>query len=153
MSAAATALDRGLNRLIYTREFLRTLRPKALQKLVRHPGLFEAEALRGARTFRRFDDLFTAPVHGFADAAEYWSRAGSKPHLNAILVPTLLINARNDPFLPSGALPRPHQVAPAVTLEFPAQGGHAGFPSHPPSDGLPWLPARILEFFGSAPAG
>lgn len=152
LNAAGATLDRGASRLIYTREFLRTLKPKVLRKLARHPGLCRREALHAAATLRRFDDLYTAPAHGFADAADYWSRASSRPWLGAIRVPTLLLNARNDPFLPAAALPDANQASPAVTAEFPAQGGHAGFPSRPRFGGLPWLPARILEFLEGASA-
>ncbi len=107
------------------------------------------EAIRAASTLYRFDDLFTAPLHGFRDAADYWTRASSKPWLNSISVPTLILNARNDPFLPAAALPRPDDVSAAVTLEFPAQGGHAGFVSGPFPGRLDWLPQRLLSFFAA----
>ena len=98
------ALDRGLNRLIYTRHFLATLRPKSLAKLEKFPGIYDAAAVRAARTFREFDNVVTAPLHGFRDVDHYWSEAASGPWLARIRVPTLLLNARNDPFLPEHAL-------------------------------------------------
>jgi hypothetical protein len=141
LTAAAGALDRGLNRLLYTRMFLATLKPKSLAKLAEAPELFDGERLRRARTFREFDDVFTAPLHGFRDVEHYWSSSSSGPWLAHIRVPTLLINARNDPFLPEPALrAATRNVAAAVTLELPGRGGHVGFPGD-------WLARRLLEFF------
>jgi hypothetical protein len=147
MIAASTRLNRGLSRMIYTRMFLSTLKPKALRQLERHPGLFDGERIRHASTFREFDDLFTAPVHGFIDAMHYWAQASSKPRLRHIARPTLIINARNDPFLPEYALPRPDEVSPTVELDFPPHGGHVGFATGPFPGRLDWLPRRILNFF------
>jgi hypothetical protein len=147
LAAAGNALDRGLNRLLYTRHFLATLRPKSLAKLALFPGLYDAEAIRAARTFREFDNLVTAPLHGFRDTDDYWSRASSGPHLAGIRVPTLLLNARNDPFLPEHALlAAAREAAPAVVLEFPATGGHAGFLAGPFPGRHGWLAEHVLEF-------
>ena len=149
LPAAGRALDRGWNRLFYTRHFLATLIPKSLAKLERFPALYDAAAVRRARTFRRFDDLVTAPLHGFRDVEHYWSTAASGPWLERIGVPTLVINARNDPFLPEQALlAAARKAAPGVVLEFPRTGGHAGFVAGP-FPGRPWLPQRIFEFFGN----
>ena len=128
LAASGRAIGRGLNRLIYTRRFLRTMKPRALQKLAQHPGLFKAEALRTAHTLYEFDNVFTAPLHGFRNTEDYWARASAKPHLQQIRVPALVLNARNDPFVPAASLPQP---APGdwVTLWQPRQGGHVGFPS------------------------
>jgi uncharacterized protein len=145
--AAAGALDYGLNRFIYTRHFLRYLRPKALEKITAHELTIDAQALRASSTFRQFDDLFTAPVHGFKDAKDYWRRSSSKPWLKEIKLPTLLINARNDPFLPASALPQISEVSAAVSLEFPESGGHVGFVTGQFPGCLDWLPSRILRFF------
>ena len=150
--AAGAALRHGLNR-VYTREFLRTLKPKTLAKLKRHPGLFDRAAMARARTFDEFDNLFTAPVHGYADVLDYWRRASSKPDLIRVAVPTLVINARNDPFLPARHLPRPMQVSGAIVLEQPADGGHVGFVSGPFPGHLRWLPERLLAFFAAAQGG
>ena len=146
LAAAGNALDRGFNRRVYTAHFLRSLRRKALAKLRRHPGLYDARAVAGVRSLRAFDDLVTAPLHGYRDADDYWRRASSKPGLAHVRVPTLLINARNDPFLPPHVLPGSAEVAPQVTLEYPAQGGHAAFPGAPFPGHIGWLPARILRF-------
>lgn len=145
--AASTQLDRGLGKLLYTRMFMGTLKPKALESLQRHPGLFDGGKLRRARTFIEFDDLVTAPIHGFGTALNYWRSASAKPRLGQIARPTLVLNARNDPFLPEQALPRQADVADSVTLEFPLHGGHVGFASGAFPGTLDWLPSRLLEFF------
>jgi predicted alpha/beta-fold hydrolase len=147
LMAAGNTLDRGFN-LLYVRHFLSTMKRQSLAKLSRYPGLFDAARVRAAGTLREFDDLVTAPLHGFRNTDDYWTRASSKPGLARIAAPTLVINARNDPFLPSSALPAPHEVASSVLLEQPASGGHAGFVSGRFPGNLGWLPARVLEFFG-----
>lgn len=152
LAAAGNVLDRGFNRYTYTRQFLRTLKRKSLAKLERFPGLYDAADVRRATTLRTFDDAVTAPIHGFAGVDDYWTRASSKPDLAHIRVPTLLINARNDPFMPGTALPTGSEVSSAVTLEFPDRGGHVGFVSGPFPGNLRWLPQRILEFFSAAEA-
>lgn len=149
LMAAGDALGGGFN-LIYARHFLVTMKRKSLAKLNRFPGLFDRERMVASRTLREFDDLVTAPLHGYRDTDDYWTRASSKPLLRHISVPTLIINARNDPFLPQHALPQAHDAAAAVTLEFPAAGGHVGFVSGRFPGHLDWLPRRILGFFGQA---
>lgn len=146
LSAAADALERGFNRAVYTRMFLATLKRKTAEKLQRFPALCDGERMRRARTLREFDDVVTAPLHGFRDAADYYARSSAKPWLRSIRVPTLVLNARNDPFLPSRHLPRADDVSPCVTLEFPPGGGHLGFVDGPFPGGYRWLPARIIEF-------
>ena len=147
LPAAGRALDRGLNRWLYTRMFLSTLKPKSLQKLEAFPGLFDARRVGAARTFREFDDGFTAPLHGFRDVDDYWTAAAAGPWLKEIRVPTLLLNARNDPFLPEHALlAAAREAAPSVLLEFPRTGGHVGFLSGPFPGRHDWLPRRLLQF-------
>jgi predicted alpha/beta-fold hydrolase len=141
LAAAGRALDRGINRLLYTRMFLSSLKPKSLAKLESFPGLFDAVRLSAARTFREFDDVFTAPLHGFRGVDDYWTSSSSGPWLAHIAVPTLVMNARNDPFLPEAALvAAARKAGPSVLLEFPARGGHVGFPGT-------WLAQRLIEFF------
>ena len=91
------ALGRGFNRL-YTHLFLRTLKPKCLEKLKQHPGLFDREQMLRAQNLYQFDDVVTAPLHGYRDANDYWHRASAKHVLFDITVPTLILNAQNDPF-------------------------------------------------------
>lgn len=146
MNAAGAALDQGFNRRVYTAHFLSTLKRKSLAKAARFPGLLDAAAIHAASTFREFDTLVTAKLHGFRDAEDYWTRASSKPLLPKIRVPTLVLNAKNDPFLPSPALPRPHEVSASVVLQQPETGGHVGFPDGSFPGHIDWLPQRILAF-------
>lgn len=151
LAASGWAIGRGFNRLVYTRRFLNTMKPKALQKLAQHPGLFNAEALRAARDLYEFDNAFTAPLHGFKNTEDYWSRASAKQHLRQIRIPALVVNARNDPFVPAWSLPRQADVGKHVTLWQPADGGHVGFPNGPipghvrsmPDTVGGWLAAQI----------
>jgi predicted alpha/beta-fold hydrolase len=129
LAAGGHAIGRGLNRQIYTRMFLRSMKPKALAKLAQHPGLFSRERLLAARDLYDFDNVFTAPLHGFRNTEDYWARASAKPHLAQIRIPALVANARNDPFVPASCLPGAHEVGRHVTLWQPAHGGHVGFPA------------------------
>jgi predicted alpha/beta-fold hydrolase len=127
LAAGGHAIGRGFNRLVYTRMFLNTMKPKALKKLAQHPGLFDRAALLAARDLYEFDKHFTAPLHGFRSTEDYWARASAKPHLASIRIPALLVNALNDPFVPASSLPKRHEVGAHVTLWQPAHGGHVGF--------------------------
>lgn len=126
--ASGHAIDRGLNRWLYARTFLQTMRRKAEAKWAQFPGLFDLQAVRRAKTLYAFDQVFTAPLHGFAGVDDYWQRASSKPHLPAVCVPALVLNARNDPFVPADSLPGPTDVGGWVELWQPECGGHVGFP-------------------------
>jgi len=148
LSACGHQLARGFNR-VYTRHFLRTLKRSAAAMLKRSPGLFDEQRMREARTLYDFDDVVTGPIHGFTGADDYWQRASCKPWLATIRVPTLLLNARNDPFLPAHALPGTDQVSAAVTLDFPEEGGHVGFVTGGLPGSLDWLPDRVIRFFRS----
>jgi hypothetical protein len=147
LTAAGRAIDRGFNRRVYARMFLSTMVPKALAMLRRHPGLFDGERLARARTMFEFDDTFTAPVHGFEGALDYWQRASAKPHLKRLRVPALLLNARNDPFVPGSSLPGATQAGPMVTLWQPAQGGHVGFADGRLPPALAAMPQAVLSWF------
>lgn len=127
LAASGRAIGRGFNRLVYTRMFLNTMKPKALRKLAQHPGLFDVGLLKAARDLYEFDNVFTAPLHGFKNTDDYWARASAKPHLHQIRIPTLVVNARNDPFVPSSCLPVQQDAGRHVTLWQPAHGGHVGF--------------------------
>jgi len=143
LAAGGAAIGRGFNRLVYTRMFLSTMKPKALAKLAQHPGLFDADALRAARDLYAFDDVFTAPLHGFAGTRDYWSRASAKPRLADIRVPALVVNAVNDPFVPGDSLPGPHEVGRHVTLWQPRHGGHVGFALGLPPGHVTGLPSAV----------
>jgi predicted alpha/beta-fold hydrolase len=143
LAAGGWALGRGLNRLVYTPMFLRTMKPKALRKLQQHPGLFDREALESARNLYDFDNVFTAPLHGFRNTDDYWARASAKPGLHALRLPTLLVHARNDPFIPAWSLPAAQEVSHHVTLWQSAQDGHAGFAQGLPPGNLAYLPELV----------
>ena len=143
LAGGGAALSRGLN-MIYTRMFLQTLKPKCVHKLKQYPGLFDRDTMLRARTLYEFDNIVTAPLHGFRDTDDYWHRASAKHVLSDITVPTLVLNAQNDPFLPPQHLPR--TASPHVTLDYPEHGGHAGFVAGSLPGRLNWLPQRMLRF-------
>ena len=146
LAACGHHLAKGFNR-IYTRHFLDTLKARSAARLQHFPGLFDEMRMHRSRNLWDFDDAVTGPVHGFAGADDYWTRSSAKPWLRKIAVPTLVINPRNDPFLPASALPGLPDVSASVRLEQPATGGHVGFVSGSFPGNLDWLPQRILHFF------
>lgn len=139
--------DNLFNREVYSRYFLRTLKPKVLEKSRRFPGVIDVMRLNQARDLRDFDNAYTAPMHGFKDAADYWQQSSSKPWLKHILTPTLVLNARNDPFLPEQVLPGPALGSASVVFHQPALGGHVGFVTGMWPGNLTWLPKRLAAFF------
>jgi predicted alpha/beta-fold hydrolase len=144
--AGGHAIGRGFGRRVYTPMFLRTMKPKAMAKLRQHPGLFDPNKLLASRDLYEFDDVFTAPLHGFRSAEDYWTRASSKPHLRDIRIPALVLNALNDPFVPRASLPKQSDVGPHVTLWQPADGGHVGFAGGPfPGHGFV-MPEAVFEW-------
>ena len=149
LATAGHRLGRGFNR-VYTWNFLQTLKRKSLAKLHMHPGIYDRRAVAAARNLYEFDNVVTAPLHDFRDTDDYWTRASSKGELRRIGIPTLIVHARNDPFLPGAHLPVPAEVAPIVTLDLPDHGGHVGFVSGAFPGHLDWLPERILAYFGEA---
>ena len=144
LERGARFISTGFSR-IYDRHFLSTLRDKALRKLERYPGLFSRERLAKAQTLMQFDDVVTAPIHGFRDAHDYYTRSSSLQWLNGIRVPTFLLSAVDDPFLPAEVLVQVREVAqvnPRLTLEFTPRGGHVGFVS----GRWPWRAAYYAEW-------
>jgi len=146
LAAGGRALARGFN-LVYTAMFLATLRRKALAKIGRFPGIASPDEVRASRNLYEFDNAYTAPVHGFRDTDDYWSRASGKPWLRSVQVPHLVLNARNDPFVPAASLPPAQDVSRFVHLEQPEEGGHIGFARGRPPGDLGFLPERLLRFF------
>ena len=144
--AGGVNLGRGLNRWIYTPMFMRTLVPKALAKWQQSPGVFDRLRLQRARTLHDFDDVFTGPVHGFRNADDYWVRASAKPLLKQVAVPLLLLNARNDPFVPAHSLPTPDEVSASVQLWQPPHGGHVGFASGAWPAHVQAMPLAVTEW-------
>lgn len=143
LAASGASIGQGFNRQVYTRMFLQTMKPKALRKLKQFPGLFDGDALRAAKDLYAFDNIFTAPLHGFKNTDAYWRNASAKPGLSRIRIPALVLNARNDPFVPAASLPAPKDVGDWVTLWQPHDGGHVGFPLGVPPVGLSALPQAV----------
>ena len=129
---------------VYERHFLRSLVRKVEAKLAAYPDLIAAERLPGVRTLYDFDDLMTGPVHGFAGADDYYARSSAIRFLHGVRVPTLLLSAVDDPFLPATVLDEVRAIAvanPALTIEFHEQGGHVGFVG----GRVPWQPDYYAE--------
>ena len=146
LAACAAVLDRGLNRRLYTANFLSTMKAKLDEKAHLYRGLLDLTAARRARTFAEYDRVVTAPLNGFADERDYWARSSSAQFLAGIRRPTLLVNALNDPFMPASALPRAAVAASRwLEADFVEEGGHAGF-----LEGFAgrrsWAEARALAF-------
>ena len=150
LSASADQIDRWSN-WHYTQYFLHSLRQKMRVKARQHPDRVSARRLWRIQTLRGFDDAYTAPLHGFDGADDYYRRASSKPLLSDLTVPTLLLNAANDPFLPPSCYPyaiaRGHSQ---FTLEVPQSGGHVGFVALN-DRGEYWSERRTLSFLSSLP--
>ena len=146
LTASGHAIDTGFNKAVYARMFLATMKPRAMQKLEQFPGLFDPQELRAAKTLYAFDNVFTAPLHGFSGTDDYWGRASAKPGLIRVQVPALVLNARNDPFIPAACLPTQDQVSDHVTLWQPEQGGHVGFASGTFPADLKEMPGAVMEW-------
>ncbi len=143
-------LQRGFAR-VYDRHFLRSLRQKARRKLAQHPYLFDSVKLEAARTIEDFDDAVTGPIHGFAGSHDYYERSSSISWLSRIQLPTLLLSAEDDPFLPASVLDRVREIAgthPNLHLHFAKSGGHVGFVSgRIPFRPVYWAEERLMTFF------
>lgn len=129
LARGSRRIGQGFSR-VYERHFLRSLTAKAERKLVAHPDLFDRSRLGGLRTLWDLDDLITGPVHGFRDAADYYERSSARRFLAGVRVPTLLLSAADDPFLPVAVLDEVRATAarnPCLTPEFYPHGGHVGF--------------------------
>ncbi len=137
---------------IYMRRFLRDLRKKIRIKMRAMPGEINDKGYAQLRTFEDFDNRYTAPIHGFADANDYWRKSSCRPFLKNISIPTLLVNARNDPFLAGPCFPIEESEAnPHLYLEMPISGGHVGFVTFNP-EGEYWSETRAVSFLGANPS-
>lgn len=145
LKSSSLQLARPQNR-VYMNRFLRSLKQKMLQKNTLFPGKLNLENLEKIRTFTEFDDRFTAPIHGFRDAEEYYRICSSVFYLKNITVPTLLMNARNDPFLAPACFP---EQSPMLHTQYPDFGGHTGFSMGFPN-GTYWSEIRSEMFIKSA---
>lgn len=145
LACSSHALDTAFNREIYMRRFIKSLADKIRQKEIVFPKEMDSTGLDKVRTFREFDSRYTAPLHGFIDAEDYWKRSSSRPFLEEIRLPALLVNAANDPFLGPGCFPREEAVASSFFhLEVPSTGGHVGFPGGVRNQS--WMTRRALRF-------
>ena len=142
LSACVKKLDSGINRRLYARHFLHSLRPKVIEKIKRYPSLCDTKKLRAIRTISEFDELYTAPVHGYRSALHYWHKASVHHVLEKVPSPLLCINALNDPLIPVSTLPPPPKNS-MVTVCRPAHGGHGAFLGNP--DG--WLFTTVYNYF------
>ncbi|WPJ97658.1 alpha/beta fold hydrolase [Coraliomargarita algicola] len=145
LASSAQRLEHWQNR-IYMARFMRTLRQKVREKAQRFPDQLCLDGLATMRTFAEFDDKYTAPIHGFTDANDYWTQCSCRHLLDKIALPTLLVNALDDPFLTPACYP--HQAAainPKFTLETPPHGGHIGFVTFA-DRGRYWSEKRAVAF-------
>ncbi|GAB2957940.1 alpha/beta fold hydrolase [Hymenobacter coalescens] len=150
LKAGSEHISRLENR-IYLNRFLKTLREKIRRKAELLPGQLSVEGLEELSDFPQFDDRYTAPLHGFKSADEYYERSSSGRYLDGIRLPTLIVNAQNDPFLPPACFPRAAaERSPYVFLETPEAGGHVGFAEGLPSDGQYYSERRAVEFLTAA---
>jgi len=150
LASSALRLDADPGNRVYLRRFLKTLVTKTLAKARRFPELRErlagGDGVEAVCTIREFDERITAPVHGFANARDYWARASSRPHLPRLAVPSLLLSARNDPLLDGPSFPEAlARTSPLLYLEAPPHGGHVGFVDFR-SGRQPWHERRVREF-------
>jgi predicted alpha/beta-fold hydrolase len=146
LKASAISIDTGLNHIFYSRMFLNSMRPKALAMSKRFPGLLNERNIVNASTIQAMDDAVTAVLYGADSALDYYNQNAAKPHLKKINLPTLVISAKNDPFMPAIYLPTADEVSATVTLDYQPYGGHVGFFSPSPAHKNGWLAHRIVEF-------
>jgi len=146
LAMSGDAIGKGLNRYIYTPMFLKSMKPKALAKWAQFPGLFDKDAMLNAKDLYEFDNVFTAPLHGFKNTLDYWAKASAKPLMQAIHLPALVLNAQNDPFVPASSLPQHKDVSRSVTLWQPEQGGHVGFAAGPWPGHVRQMPNKVGEW-------
>ena len=134
------------SRRIYMQRFLTDLQVKMREKAEKFPDLIDVSGFENIRSFHEFDNRYTAPLHGFQDAADYWARCSALFRLSDIRVPALVVNAADDPFLSARCFPDSRQVlGHHVQMEIPKWGGHVGFVQHA-RDGYYWSERRALGF-------
>lgn len=148
LKASSVALASGFNQRVYMKHFLSTLIHKGLAKAAAHPHLnLNIERIKYAQNFNDIDEYITAPLHGFKGAEDYWAHSSCKPFLRNIHVPTLVINALDDPLVPAASLAQADEISRFVHLAYSKYGGHVGFLSGRFVPKINELPQRILAFF------
>lgn len=151
LARSSRAIDSGFARL-YQWNFLRSLKKKARLKVAEHAEVCSVESLDSLSTMWEFDDRFTAPLHGFRDAADYYARSSSIRFLARIRRPTLLLSARDDPFHPNEVLRDVEDIAaanPYLDVEFHSRGGHVGFVGGTPRHPEYYVESRVGSFLAS----
>lgn len=129
LKGASEALEKREN-FIYREHFLKALKRKALNKIAKFNATnLQSDKIKKARTLKEFDHYFTAPVHGFADALDYYSKCSTHQDLHKIAIPCLILNAKDDPFLSPSCFPNTDQLNNKVESVYPLYGGHAAFSS------------------------
>lgn len=132
---------------IYMERFMKSLRKKVKAKDSRFPGELDISGVDAMRTFAQFDERFTAPLHGFDGAEDYWRRSSCRPFLKSISIPALLVSAANDPILGNACYPsKEAEASEHFSLEVPDQGGHVGFYAA----GEYWSETRAAEFLSAS---
>ena len=145
LSATADAIDTQWQNRLYRYRFLVTMVAKMQAKEKRFPGQIAVVEASKIYTIRQYDELFTAPLHGFASADDYYARSSARQFLGKLTVPTLLLNACNDSFLTTESMPFDEATnSPQFHFEAPASGGHVGFLEG--LSGPPWYEQRLVEF-------
>ncbi len=149
LQTSAVQLQKPINQVLYVRRFIKSLVPKGIEKVKRFARTeISIEAMQNARNFYDIDNLYTAPAHGFKDAEDYWEQCHSRQFLSGIRIPTLLINAQNDPFLSPECYPYEEaENNPYFYFEAPKYGGHVGFSTNWRMTGEFWQETRVVEFF------
>ncbi|MCB0832221.1 MAG: alpha/beta fold hydrolase [Bacteroidetes bacterium] len=149
LRASAVRME-GWEDRIYMRRFLRMLGEKLTEKQKYFPNAIDLRGYNRIRTFREFDDRFTAPMHGFRDAEDYWERCSSKSYLSSISVSTLILSAEDDPFLTPECFPTDVAIEnERIHLELTTHGGHVGF-IETKDDGQYYSERRAVEFINEA---
>lgn len=144
--AASSAEMARIENTVYMQRFLKSLRYKMKYKATQFKGQLKTDGINTMRTFMQFDNLFTAPINGFDDAQDYYAKCNSLQYLPGITIPTLLVNALNDPFLTPSCFPTELAASHAyLHLETPKGGGHVGFSERFPNETY-WSEQRALEF-------
>ena len=147
LAVAGQTLDgKGLFRRLYRWRLLSSLKKKLIQKIELGTMDHDIAAIKRIQSFYEFDDRFTAPLHGYKNADDYYSRASSHPHLGKIQIPTLLLHARDDPFMNDSVMTEQTKRSPRVKLELSTHGGHVGFYQPSWNGSSYWFETRISDF-------
>ena len=150
LSECASRLEKGLSK-IYQHWLIGSMKRTAIRKADQHETGLDVAALLKARTFREFDNLGTAPLHGFHDADHYYATDSCRKHLPRLTTPTLILQAKDDPLMTLNLLPEEYELGPGIPLELSDKGGHTGFiKGYLPGLSRYWLENRLLHFLTQA---